>query len=93
VDTQGEYACSMVTMYYFLTPLSYIFLHRSKDEVYYHLSLDVVIPDGSPFSSDPVKASVSASITKFFEPEIRELRCEKCNSGTHARQATRIASK
>jgi len=40
----------------------------------------------------PPKATLEASLARFFEPEVRELKCEKCSEGTHARQTLRISS-
>lgn len=38
------------------------------------------------------RGSVEQSLKQFFQPEIREIKCEKCESGTHAMQMTRVLS-
>jgi len=59
---------------------------RSKDEMYRHLSVDV----GE--DSDLDKWSVERSLKQFFEPEQRELKCEKCVSGKTATQTMNVIS-
>ena len=59
---------------------------RSKDEMYRHLSVEV----GE--DSDPDKWSVERSLKQFFEPEQRELKCEKCDSGKTATQTINVIS-
>lgn len=59
---------------------------RTKSEMYRHLSLDIMSDDGNKTACIPV------SLNQFFQPEIREIRCEKCSEGTHASQSLRILS-
>lgn len=64
--------------------------------MYRHLSIDI---DGDEkMSSDGTvqeisKASVEKSLGHFFQPEVREIKCEKCTDGTHAQQTLRILSR
>lgn len=59
---------------------------RSKDEMYRHLSVDV----GDDSEHDPW--TVERSLQQFFQPEKRELKCEKCESGETATQTLEIIS-
>ena len=59
---------------------------RSKDEMYRHLSVDVGI------DSDIDKCTVERSLQQFFQPEMRELKCEKCDAGKSATQTMEIIS-
>jgi len=59
---------------------------RSKDEMYRHLSVDV----GEDSELD--KCTVERSLKQFFQPEKRELKCEKCDSGKTATQTMEIIS-
>jgi len=60
---------------------------RSKDEMYRHLSVDV----GEDSELD--KCTVQRSLARFFQPERRELKCEKCGSGRTATQTMEITSR
>jgi hypothetical protein len=63
---------------------------RSKQEMYRHLSLDIVTGDSdTPMAA---MASITAGLAQFFQPEVREIRCEKCAEGTHASQSMRVLS-
>jgi len=55
--------------------------------MYRQLSVDIV--DGGDSST----ASVDASLSHFFQPEVREIKCEKCTEGTHASQTLRVSSR
>jgi ubiquitin C-terminal hydrolase len=59
---------------------------RSKQELYRHLSLDIVTGETT------CMASITAGLAQFFQPEVREIRCEKCSEGTHASQSMRVLS-
>lgn len=59
---------------------------RSKEEMYRHLSVDV----GEDAEVD--KWTVERSLSQFFQPEVRELKCEKCESGKTATQTMEIIS-
>lgn len=59
---------------------------RSKDEMYRHLSVDV----GE--DSNLEKWTVERSLKQFFQPEKREIKCEKCDSGKTATQTMAIIS-
>lgn len=59
---------------------------RSKDEMYRHLSVDVGM------DSDIDKCTVEHSLQQFFQPEMRELKCEKCDAGKTATQTMEIIS-
>jgi uncharacterized UBP type Zn finger protein len=60
--------------------------NRHKDEMHRCLSVDIV---HDPKSGE---ASIESSVKQFFEPELREIKCEKCKDGTHANQSLSIAS-
>jgi hypothetical protein len=65
---------------------------RHKEEMYRHLSLDICNDaDGEPNSMN--KASVEKSLANFFQPETREIKCEKCDEGQSASQTLRILSR
>lgn len=59
---------------------------RSKDEMYRHLSVDV----GEDSELDTW--TVERSLQQFFQPERRELKCERCESGETATQTLEIIS-
>mmetsp|Transcript_41363 Transcript_41363/g.86772 ORF Transcript_41363/g.86772 Transcript_41363/m.86772 type:complete len:705 (+) Transcript_41363:555-2669(+) len=59
---------------------------RSKDEMYRHLSVDV----GEDSALD--KCTVERSLKQFFQPEKREIKCEKCELGKTAIQTMEIIS-
>jgi len=81
--------------------LNLYYYYSNKEEVYRHLSIDIVSDDvatsseSSSSSSPPVvpKASVEESLRSFFKPEVREIKCEKCTDGTEASQTLRIISR
>ena len=60
---------------------------RSKDEMYRHLSVDI----GEDKESEK-PWSVEQSLQQFFQPEQRELKCEKCDEGKTATQKIEIIS-
>ena len=63
---------------------------RTKEELYRHLSIDLPRDD----STTPVEAAqISNSLQAFFKPELREIRCENCTTGTHAQQTMQIVSR
>ena len=57
---------------------------RTKDEVYRNLSIDIVAN-----GDDPV-CKINDCLAQFFQPEEREIKCEKCTEGNCARQTTRV---
>ena len=63
-------------------------MYRRKEEMYRHLSLDIVRDQS--IQGQTVEASVERSLAQFFQPEIREIKCEKCPTGTHAEQTLLI---
>jgi ubiquitin C-terminal hydrolase len=72
---------------------------RNKEEMYRHLSIDIInntnvsssdASDEAP-QVEPM-AKVETSLAHFFQPEIREIKCEKCEDGSHAQQTLRILS-
>lgn len=72
---------------------------RNKEEMYRHLSIDIIADDevSNLHSKDNEvltvsKATVRKSLEHFFQPETREIKCEKCTDGTHAEQTLRILS-
>jgi len=68
------------------------FLSSNKEEMYRHLSIDIITEkDGAGKSKDT--ASVETSLAHFFQPEDREIKCEKCEEGTHAEQTLKILSR
>jgi len=60
---------------------------RSKDEMYRHLSVDI----GEDKELEK-PWSVEQSLQQFFQPEQRELKCEKCDEGKTATQKIEIIS-
>jgi DNA-directed RNA polymerase subunit M/transcription elongation factor TFIIS len=59
---------------------------RSKDEMYRHLSVDV----GE--DSEIETWTVERSLQQFFQPEKRDLKCERCDAGISATQTLEIIS-
>ena len=59
---------------------------RSKDEMYRHLSVDV----GE--DSEVETWTVERSLQQFFQPEKRDLKCERCGAGKSATQTLEIIS-
>jgi hypothetical protein len=76
----------------FLTFILFLFEYgRNKEEMYRHLSLD--IEDHVPKADGtPTPWSIQRAMERFFEPEKRELKCEKCDEGVSATQTLRILS-
>jgi hypothetical protein len=82
---------------FFQTRLTYLLLLfiwslRSKEEIYRHLSIDIINGDAGKEGVD-VKGSVEKSLAHFFQPETREIKCEKCEDGVDASQTLRILSR
>lgn len=68
--------------------------NRKKEEMYRHLSLDIVADNNSNDDhAINAKASLETSLAHFFQPEVREIKCEKCEEGTHAEQTLHIVSR
>lgn len=64
--------------------------------MYRHLSIDLSSEESSSYglvNKEIVRGSVEISLARFFQPEIREIKCEKCEDGTHAEQTLRILSR
>mmetsp|Transcript_9995 Transcript_9995/g.11464 ORF Transcript_9995/g.11464 Transcript_9995/m.11464 type:complete len:1049 (-) Transcript_9995:481-3627(-) len=59
---------------------------RSKTEMYRHLSLDM----SSSSSNENHQTSLKQSINAFFQPEKREISCEKCKTGSSATQTMKV---
>ena len=57
---------------------------RGMNELYRHLSIDVGGDDGT--------WSIAQGLSLFFEPEKREVKCEKCSEGKTATQTMKIIS-
>lgn len=64
-----------------------VVFNSSKDEMYRHLSVDV----GKDVENKPW--TVECGLNQFFQPEKREIKCEKCADGTTATQTMRIISR
>lgn len=66
--------------------------NRTKQEMYRHLSLDI---GGSEEGAkeENMQASVEKSLKLFFQPEEREIKCEKCDNGKTASQTLRLMSR
>jgi uncharacterized UBP type Zn finger protein len=56
----------------------------SKEETYRHLSIDIIKDGGLSYDSAELttlsEASVEKSLAHFFQPEVREIKCEKCDT-------------
>jgi len=63
---------------------------RSKQEMYRHLSLDIVQERNG---EEGMKASIEKSLEQFFQEEEREIKCEKCEDGKAASQKLRLLSR
>jgi uncharacterized UBP type Zn finger protein len=63
--------------------------HRTKEEMYRYLSVDI----GTTYSEDTAKPTVERCLESFFEPEDREIKCEMCEDGIEATQTLRILSR
>ena len=53
------------------------------------MSVDIVTGKKEKGKELP-KASIDQSLAAFFEPETREIKCEKCEDGTHVTQTMKI---
>ncbi len=71
--------------------------YRTKEEMYRYLSLDIDTGDDEIASTQEIivapKTTVEQCLKKFFQPEDRELKCEKCRDGNVATQTMRILSR
>lgn len=68
---------------------------RTKEEMYRYLSVDIDYEVEKPSNQGKrsnIAASVERCLKHFFQPEDRELKCEKCNHGDVATQTMRILS-
>ena len=59
--------------------------------MYRHLSLD--IGRGEEKNDEKTEVSVEKSLNLFFQPEEREIKCEKCDEGKTASQTLRLLSR
>lgn len=57
--------------------------------MYRYLSLDI----GTRDPENPMKPTVERCLESFFEPEDREIKCEKCADGVEATQSLRVLSR
>jgi uncharacterized UBP type Zn finger protein len=62
---------------------------RTKEEMYRYLSVHIPQKDGNEIP----KRSVDKCLEAFFEPEDREIKCEKCEDGTVATQTMKVLSR
>jgi len=85
-----------------LAPIPARTKYSTKEEIYRHLSIDIVKekPDDvkpAAATASPAsicdEASVENSLAAFFQPGVREIKCEKCENGTHAEQTLHILSR
>ena len=60
---------------------------RSKEELYRHLSVDI----GKNKDDEPW--TVDQGLDQFFQPEQREIKCEKCEDGLSATQTITVKSR
>jgi ubiquitin C-terminal hydrolase len=60
---------------------------RSKEELYRHLSVDI----GKNKDDEPW--TVNQGLDQFFQPEQREIKCEKCEDGLSATQTITVKSR
>jgi ubiquitin C-terminal hydrolase len=92
VDTQGEIdfvvACNVRKLMFScnISLLSY----RTMKEMYRHLSLDMNDEEKEEQTLD--EWTMEKGLAKFFSPEKRELKCEKCSDGRTATQTLRVIS-
>jgi len=72
---------------------------RTKDEMYRHLSLDVGVDsesDKKDVNKDAPPTpvwSIEKGLEHFFQPEKRDIKCEKCETGASATQTMQILSR
>eukprot|EP00978_Attheya_sp_CCMP212_P013016 scaffold32479_cov44-Attheya_sp.AAC.3 len=72
---------------------------RTKDEMYRHLSLDVGVDsetDKKDVNKDAPPTpvwSIEKGLAHFFQPEKRDIKCEKCETGASATQTMQILSR
>jgi uncharacterized UBP type Zn finger protein len=67
------------------------------NEMYRYLSIDIVNDDTMEGASLPTgqrsKPSVEKGLSHYFEPDVREVKCEKCSVGTHATETLFVAER
>ena len=68
---------------------------RTKEEMYRYLSVDIDNATESAESKENLdvkktKRTVDKCLKAFFEPEDREIKCEKCEEGTVATQTLKV---
>ncbi len=63
-------------------------LYSCKEELYRHLSIDV----GQRKDDNEEPFTIDKSLDQFFIPEVRDVRCEKCNFGA-ATQTIEVLSR
>jgi uncharacterized UBP type Zn finger protein len=64
--------------------------HRTKEEMYRYISIDIDQEVGQDADS---QRTVEKCLKSFFQPEDREIKCEKCEDGQIATQTMRALSK
>lgn len=66
-----------------------VLLGRTMDEMYRHLSIEVDRHKKlNEEDEERPKWTVSDGLTRFFRPEQRDIKCEKCEEGRTATQTT-----
>lgn len=60
--------------------------------MYRYLSIDIDGSDFNPQNPDARRPSVDQCLERFFSPEEREIKCEKCEDGRFATQTMKILS-
>lgn len=100
-DSCGYERCVNLKVLYcsFLLSLSRdaSFCHRTMDEMYRHLSIEVEEPvrKGKDDDKEPetIKWTVQSGLQKFFEPEKRDIICERCSIGNTATQTLTVVNR
>jgi hypothetical protein len=68
-------------------------LVRTMNELYRYLSIDIVNGEDAATPVSNGKPSVTTSLSHFFQPDLREVKCEKCSKGAHATESLFVSER
>jgi uncharacterized UBP type Zn finger protein len=63
------------------------------NELYRYLSIDIVNGESAATPVSNGKPSVAKSLSHYFQPDVREVKCEKCSHGAHATESLFVSER
>lgn len=86
-----ELAKALVRLELLLTRTSRTF--STMSELYRYLSIDIADGENSTTPVNNGKPSVANSLSHYFQPDLREIKCEKCSHGSHATESLFVSER